>query len=70
MCPSVISTNDNWGGSTALGAAFIASAAFGLASACNDAALLVILEPGVYTTQFSGTGGTTGVALLEVGEVP
>ena len=45
--------------------------AFALASpASRDAALLVTLQPGSYTAQLSGVGGTTGVALIEIYEVP
>jgi hypothetical protein len=32
--------------------------------------MLVTLSPGIYTAQVSGVGNTTGVALLEVYEVP
>jgi hypothetical protein len=31
---------------------------------------LVTLQPGVYSAQVSGVGGTTGVALVEVYEMP
>ena len=40
-----------------------------LNAAC-DAVLLVTLAPGSYTAQVSGVGATTGVALVEVYEVP
>jgi hypothetical protein len=32
--------------------------------------LLINLAPGAYTAQVSGVAGTTGVALVEVYEVP
>jgi len=35
-----------------------------------DAVLLVTLPPGIYTAQVSGVNGTTGVALVEVYEMP
>jgi hypothetical protein len=35
-----------------------------------DSALLVTLPPGAYTAQVSGASGDTGVALVEVYEVP
>jgi hypothetical protein len=41
-----------------------------LADNSKDAALLVTLQPGVYSAQVSGVGNTTGVALVEVYEVP
>ena len=62
--------NDNWGGTTALSAAFRAVGAFGLDGASRDAALLATLPPGAYTAQVSGVAGGTGVALVEVYEVP
>ena len=62
--------NDNWGGGSSLAAAFTQVGAFALAPDSRDAALLVTLEPGNYTVQVSGAGGTTGVALVEVYEVP
>ena len=65
-----INENDNWGGSAALADAFRSVAAFDLPAASSDAVLLVTLEPGSYTAQVSGVGSTTGVALVEVYEVP
>jgi hypothetical protein len=65
-----IAENDNWGGATALSDAFTATQAFPLPANSKDAALLVTLQPGVYSAQVSGVGGTTGVALVEVYEVP
>ena len=38
--------------------------------ASRDAALTATLPPGSYTAQISGVGGTTGVALVEVYELP
>lgn len=65
-----IGTNDNWGGTAPLRAAFAAVGAFGLGASSNDAALLITLPPGSFTVQVSGVGGTTGVALVEVYELP
>lgn len=62
--------NDNWGGGSSLAAAFNQVGAFPLAADSRDAALLVTLEPGNYTVQVAGVGGTTGVALIEVYEMP
>lgn len=44
--------------------------AFALPANAADAAILINLAPGAYTAQVSGVGGTTGVALIEVYEVP
>ena len=66
-----IASNDNWGGDAAVAAAATASGAFALSgSASKDAALLVTLAPGAYTARVSGVGGASGIALLEIYEVP
>ena len=66
-----IGENNDWGGTAELLAAFGAVGAFGLPGATSkDAALLVTLQPGLYSVQVSGTANTTGVALVEVYEVP
>ena len=63
--------NDNWGGTAELKAAFGSVAAFALtADTSRDAALIATLPPGSYTAQISGVGNTTGVALVEVYELP
>lgn len=68
-----VAENDNW--SDATNAASVATTATqvgagALASGSKDAALLVTLNPGVYTAQVTGVGGTTGVALVELYEAP
>jgi hypothetical protein len=51
--------------------AFAQVGAFALGGGSSrDAALLVTLPPGSYTAQVSGVGNTTGVALIEVYELP
>ncbi|WP_414660062.1 S8 family serine peptidase [Horticoccus sp. 23ND18S-11] len=67
---TVIESNDDWGGTPALSAAFSNVAAFALAANSRDAVLLVTLAPGSYTAQVSGVGATTGVALIEIYEMP
>ena len=68
-----IAQNDNWGssgdGSVVSGAAAQVGA-FGLQSGTKDSVMLVTLPPGGYTAQVSGVNNTTGVALVEVYEVP
>jgi hypothetical protein len=67
----VVISNDNWGGATQISVAATTVGAFALGGATSkDAAVLVTLQPGVYTAKASGVGGTTGVALIEVYEVP
>lgn len=64
-----VASNQGWGGSASLQAAFSASGAFALPSGSADAALLINLPPGVYTAQESGAGAATGVGLIEVYEM-
>jgi hypothetical protein len=61
--------NDDWT-DPAIAAAAARSGTFALTAGSRDAALLVTLPPGTYTAQVSGVGGSTGVALIEVYEVP
>jgi len=65
-----IGENNDWGGTATLTAAFGAVGAFGLPATSKDAAVSVTLEPGLYSVQVAGTATTTGVALVEVYEVP
>lgn len=65
-----IGANDDWGGTTALSAAFTSVGAFALQAASHDAALLATLQPGNYTVRVSGVNNATGVAIVEVYEVP
>lgn len=74
---AAIAQNDNWGtpaGTAAsrgeIAAAAQAAGAFALAEGSSDAALLITLAPGNYTAIANGAGGHTGVALIEVFEVP
>lgn len=67
---AALAVNDNWGGSAALSASFVSVGAFQLANDSKDAALVLSLEPGGYTVQISGVGGTSGDALVEIYEVP
>lgn len=67
---TLVQANDNWGGSSAISSIFNSVGAFALSTASRDAAIVVTLPPGNYTAQVSGGGGTTGVALVEVYEVP
>ena len=65
-----IGENNDWAGTVELTAAFASVGAFALPATSKDAALLVTLAPGNYTAQVIGANGTTGVALVEVYEVP
>jgi hypothetical protein len=65
---SVMASNDNW--DATLTPTFTSVGAFALTPGSRDAALIVTLEPGSYTAQVSGIGNATGVAIVEVYELP
>jgi len=67
---TLIQSNDNWGGTAALAGAFTQVGAFNFPPASRDAAVLVTLQPGSYTAQIRGVNNSTGVALVEVYELP
>jgi hypothetical protein len=60
---TVIASNDDWG--SASNAAQIQSSGFA-PSDSRESAILITLNPGAYTAIVSGTGNTTGVAIIEV----
>ncbi len=66
---SVLAGNDNWSDASDandVSAAATSTGAFAFPVGRADAALLVELEPGVYTARVSGAGATAGEALVEV----
>lgn len=68
-----LAMNDDWeSGQNAgeLQAAAESVGAFPLPSGSNDAVLFLDLAPGSYTVELAGTGNSTGVALLEIYELP
>lgn len=70
---TVLATNAGWSTSPDAAAITTGSAqagAFALAAGSQDAALIINLAPGAYTAQVLGVGNTTGVALIEVYELP
>jgi hypothetical protein len=67
---TLIQKNDNWGGSSALSGTFAAAGAPSLSGTSKDSAIEVTLAPGTYTATVSGVNSTTGVAQLEIYEVP
>ncbi|HWA85021.1 MAG TPA: DVUA0089 family protein, partial [Opitutus sp.] len=68
-----VADNDDWAYSNQtdiLPGIFSKVGAFQLASGSFDSALVITLQPGVYTAQATGRNGETGVVLLEIYEVP
>lgn len=68
---TIIASNDNWGGDAQLAAGAKSVGAFDFSSATSkDAMLLITLVPGAYSVQAGGVSGSSGMALIEVYEVP
>jgi len=69
-----MASNSGWGGDPAIISTAASVGAFTWNDASSaDSALLVTLPPGAYTVQVAGAAGTatdTGIALVEVYDVP
>ena len=66
-----LESNNGWGGDASIRATAPNVGAFAWTNSTSaDSALLVTLPPGGYTAQVSGFGGDSGVALVELYEVP
>ena len=65
--------NSGWGtnaNANELATVAASAGAFPLTVGSRDAALLLTLAPGTYTALLNGVSDTSGIALLEVYEVP
>jgi hypothetical protein len=68
---ALLDSNSGWVGNAHVASVASSVGAFGWSNvSSNDSAILVTLPPGAYTAQVSGASGDTGVALVEVYEVP
>jgi arabinan endo-1,5-alpha-L-arabinosidase len=68
---AVVATDTAWNGNTDIAATAASVGAFSWKDPSSaDSALLVTLPPGNYTATVAGASGDTGVALVEVYEVP
>jgi hypothetical protein len=68
---TVLASNLGWGGNSQISSRAATVGAFAWTSpVSNDSALLITLPPGSYTAQVAGAANDTGVALVEVYEVP
>jgi hypothetical protein len=67
---AILATNAGWGTGTSsaaqLSAAAVQVGAFPLPSGSKDSAILMTLQPGVYSVEVTSVSGATGVALVEV----
>lgn len=59
---SVLTSNDDWGGGTAIADSAAGVGAFALLPDSKDAAMLALVAPGLYTAQISAAGKSQGVA--------
>ncbi len=69
----VVATNENWGDNSNSASIALTAAAVGaqpFADGSADAALMLLLAPGIYTVEVSTGDGTTGVALAEIYRIP
>jgi len=67
----LLATNNGWGGNPQVASVAASVGAFAWTTASsNDSAMLLTLPPGSYSAQVAGASGDTGVALVEVYEVP
>ncbi len=68
---TLLESDTGWGGDPTVSTAAASVGAFSWGtSATPDSALLVTLAPGAYTAEVSGASGDTGIALVEVYDVP
>jgi hypothetical protein len=68
---TLLASNDDWGGDPMIALTAASVGAFAWTDpASADCALLVTLPPGAYTANITGIQGATGVALVEIYEVP
>lgn len=66
---TLLRSNDNWGGGSALASAFVSAGAYGLPGYSKDSAMDITLAPGTYTATVAGVSSTKGVARLEIYEI-
>lgn len=65
---TLVETNDNW--PATLAPVFSQIGAFALPANSRDAAIVAVLAPGAYSAQLSPTANESGVALIEIYEIP
>ena len=69
--PTLLASNSGWAADPTVAAASSSVGAYSWGSLPTaDAAILVTLAPGAYTAQVSGASGDSGIALIEVYELP
>jgi hypothetical protein len=68
---TMLQSNNGWGNNAEIASVAASVGAFAWAASDGaESAILVTLPPGAYTAQVSGASGDTGIALVEVYDVP
>lgn len=67
---TLVASNDDWGSDSQIASAAVAVGAFPLDHGSKDSAVLVTLPAGVYSAKVFGTANGTGIALVEIYDVP
>jgi hypothetical protein len=67
---ALVGENDDWDSAPATADLFESLGMGALTAGSKDAAVVLTLEPGIYTAQMRGVEGATGVGLVELYEVP
>jgi hypothetical protein len=67
---TVLANNDKWQGNVDVAAAVSATGAFPVPASSKDAALVLSVPAGGYSVQVTPSTGATGIAIIEVYEVP
>jgi len=67
---AIATSGPGWSADPSLPATFSFTGAFGLAAQSQDSAMTLTLSPGPYTAEVTSQSGASGVALIEVYEVP
>jgi len=68
---TLLQSDTGWGGDPQIATVAASVGAFSWGtSATPDSAILITLPPGAYTAEISGASGDTGVALVEIYDVP
>jgi len=67
---ALVGENDDWDSAPATAGLFESLGMGALVAGSKDAAVVLTLEPGIYTAQVRGVQGATGVGLVELYEAP
>jgi len=66
---TLVKSNDNWGGTSALSTAFTLAKLSALSTTSRDSAMDITLSPGTYSATVTGVNSGTGIGQLEIVEL-